>query len=142
MDELVDKVVMVHPNLTQDPANRQGQTGTITNVVHENDEVFVRFDDNGIGLYSSDALFLLKPASLILESLRSAIYGIDYLDSKDIVGILDVYALQASGQIKEALELAISNETVRIASIVFVDDWIDRGYTDEKDRGQSPNIGR
>ena len=142
MDELVDKVVMVHPNLTQDPANRQGQTGKITNVVHENDEVFVRFDDNSISLYSSDALLLLKPASLILESLRSAIYGIDYLNSKDIVGILDVYALQASGQIKEALELAISNETVRIASIVFVDDWIDRGYTDEQDRGQSPNIGR
>ena len=58
------------------------------------------------------------------------------------MGILDVYALQASGQIKEALELAISNETVRIASIVFLDDWIDRGYTDEQDRGQSPNIGR
>lgn len=142
MDELVDKVVMVHPNLTQDPANRQGQTGKITNVVHENDEVFVRFDDNSVGLYSSDALLLLKPASLILESLRSAIYGLDYLDSRDIVGILDVYALQASGQIKEALELAISNETVRIASIVFLDDWIDRGYTDEQDRGQSPNIGR
>lgn len=142
MDELVDKVVMVHPNLTQDPANRQGQTGRITNIVHENDEVFVRFEDNAIGLYSSDALLLIKPASLILESLRSAIHGIDYLDRKDIVGILDVYALQAEGQIKEALELAISNETVRIASIVFVDDWIDRGYTDRKDPGQGTGISR
>lgn len=142
MDELVGKEVMVHPNLTQDPALKQGQTGSIKNIVRENDEVYVRFEDNTVALYSSDALLLLKPASLILESLRSGIYGIDYLDSKDIIGILDTYVLQASGHIKEALQLAVGNETVRIASIVFLDDWIDRGYMEEHDRGQGSNLGR
>lgn len=142
MDELVSKVVMVHSNLTQNPANRQGQTGRIMNIVHESDEVFVRFEDNTIGLYSSDALLLIKPASLILDRIRSAIHGIDYLDRKDISTVLDVYVLQAEGQITEALELAISNETVRIASIVFVDDWVDRGYNDRKDTGQGTGISR
>lgn len=142
MDDLIDKVVMVHPNLTNDPADKRGQTGKITNIIGENDDVFVRFADNTISVYTLNSLLLLQPAPLILENLRAGILGTDNLEREDVAGILDVYLLQAAGQTKEALELAISNETLRIATVVFVDDWIDRGYGDDTGRDQGPALGR
>lgn len=142
MDDLIDKVVMVHPNLTHDPADKRGQTGKITSIIGENDDVFVRFADNTISVYTLNSLLLLQPAPLIQENLRAGILGADNLEREDVAGILDVYLLHAAGQTKEALELAISNETLRIATVVFVDDWIDRGYGDDTGRDQGPALGR
>jgi hypothetical protein len=52
--------VLVNHQLTDDPVYRQGEIGVITAAILNTDEFFVGFDDGQVGLYSADALLLLK----------------------------------------------------------------------------------
>ncbi len=56
MEELINKSVMVHPLLTDDPMRMQGQVGLITQINLQKDEVHVQLPYNNIGIYSTNAL--------------------------------------------------------------------------------------
>src|SRR4051812_11804232 len=59
-DELTGMLVLVHPELSEDPANKQGQVGMISGAQLENDDVFVSFGKGEQALYSTDALLVFK----------------------------------------------------------------------------------
>src|SRR5258708_31768204 len=112
MNELIDTPVLIHPELTFDPVMKQGHTGAITNIVHENDEIYVKFEDAVFGLYSADALLVLRPLPDLLENLRG---GIENMYRADLLAMLNIYLLRQSGRkedITEALSLAGFSEVL------------------------------
>jgi hypothetical protein len=70
-NELTGVLVLVHPGLPQDPANRQGQVGMITGADLENDDVFVSFGQSQQALYSTDALLVFKPTEALYNILEN-----------------------------------------------------------------------
>lgn len=126
MNELRDKVVMVHPTLTHDPVNMQGHMGTIVNINTEKDEVLVRFKNQMLGLYGMDALLMLAPGLEIIDKLRAHVD--EELSGQDILDILGIYLLDATGKPeyqKEALDMAVRRATLMFATVVSVEDYVD-----------------
>ncbi|WP_138089792.1 hypothetical protein [Sphingobacterium daejeonense] len=52
--------------------------GTITHIVDEGRAAYVRFKNDAIGLYSTDALLMLIPPELVVDKLRADIENIRY----------------------------------------------------------------
>lgn len=137
MQELTNKQVMVHPLLTNDPARMQGQVGFISHINLVNDEVHVQFPYNQTAIYSTNALLSLQPKELILATIKEKLVE---FDPKDVRILLDIYKLQTNGKpaaIEEALRWAIAFEVVGGNSLVTLQDFIDRGMSDNIEVQQS-----
>jgi len=140
MHELINTLVMVHPELTFDPVTKQGQSGSITNVIHENDEIYVEFEDGVFGLYGSDALLVLRQAADLIANLRT---GVEALPRADVLALLNIYLLQQSGRtedIAEALSIAGFSEVLWSKALIPLNEWIDRGLNRQEDA--QPGYGR
>lgn len=127
MKDLVGTQVMVHPELTQDPANKQGYLGTITHIVDDDRAAYVRFKNDTIGLYSTDALLMLIPPELVVDKLRADIEIFD-MHASEIVDILEMYQLHSTGKPElqqGALDWAMTHENISKAIIFSVEDWIE-----------------
>lgn len=113
-DELAGTLVLVHPELTKDPAGRPGQVGVITGTDHNGDNAYVGFGKNGQGMYGLDALLVLKPSADIQSALTE--HGAK-LNIQDHTALFRMALLQeynpSSANIKTALNLALQSETVR-----------------------------
>jgi hypothetical protein len=139
MHELIDTTVMVHPELTFDPVMKQGHTGTITNIIHENDEIYVKFENGVFGLYGSDALLVLRPGPDLIANLRG---GVETMPRADVLCLLNIYLLQQSGRnedINEALSLAAFSEVLWSKALMPLNEWIDLGLSNDHD--QTSNLG-
>jgi hypothetical protein len=113
-DELKGIPVLVHPRLENDPAGKQNQIGTIILADIENDEVFVSFDDNSKGLYSTDALLALLPADEIHQHLADNAFTLAMPDLKALTQI-DLLLHYGSPQYRlGALQLARQNDSIRL----------------------------
>lgn len=131
MHELTDKLVLVHPELTIDPILKQGQTGIITHVIHDTDEVYVKFEDAVSGLYSADALLVVRPLPDLIVNLRA---GISTMDRADALALLNIYLLQQSGRnedVAEALLIAGFSEVLWYKALIPLNEWIDRELNKE-----------
>lgn len=113
-DELAGTLVLVHPELTKDPAGRPGQVGVITGTDHHGDNAYVGFGKSGQLMYGLDALLLLKPSAEIQQTLKEQ--GAK-LNIRDHTALFRIALLQeynpSSANIKTALNLALQSETVR-----------------------------
>jgi hypothetical protein len=112
-DELIGTLVLVHPQLTNDPAGKNGQVGIITGADLQNDDIFVRFGRSGQGVYGSDALLLLKPAQQLKELLGQNKLTLNDADYKALfqISLLQEFR-ESTANIKTAMSLALQNETV------------------------------
>src|SRR5690606_11421171 len=111
MEQIVNQTVMVHPDLTIDPVNMQGQPGTITHLVDDESSAYVRFNNGVIGLYGTDALLMLIPAEILLDKLRTDIDLLG-LEASEVVDIMEMYQLHATGLLhakEEALDWAVTH---------------------------------
>lgn len=87
MDEMIDRIVMVHPDLTHDPYNQRGNVGVVTNIDLERDDVFVEFSDSKIGIYESEALLSfisVKKLEQDIDSIIEDLFLTDYHDAKRV----------------------------------------------------------
>lgn len=137
MNELRDKVVIVHPTLTHDPVNMQGQMAKIISVDAAKDEIMVRFKNQMLGLYEANALLMLIQGMEILDKLRS---DSENLDRYDLVDVLGIYLLDATGEDKykrEALEMATSGADLMYATVISVQDYLDLKRDLGEDVGQT-----
>lgn len=142
MDELFYKHVLVHPELDQDPQNKQGQVGRLSNIVHENDEACVYFGNDSYGYYETDALLMLLPPDKVLENLKA---GLSDMDRRDVLDLLDIYLLQVSHRsemITEAIWLAAGNLGIYDKALISLRDWIDNGLSDDYNYGADWQPGR
>jgi hypothetical protein len=113
----------VHPELTKDPAGKSGQVGIITGTELENDNIYVGFGRKGQGLYGTDALLILKPASQLKDALQEHKQELSVGDYKALfqISLLQEFR-QSTANTKTAMSLALQSETVRNLSMRTVED--------------------
>jgi len=120
-EDLTGMLVMVHPELPGDPAYKQGRFGIITHADLANDDIYVSFGKNETGLYGSDALLVMRNANYIR---REALFYVQKLHTEDFKTLLQI-ALKMDGaglkDRREAMQMAITNDTVRSHSTRTLD---------------------
>jgi hypothetical protein len=134
-DELIGQLVMVHPELTGDPAGKSGQVGIITGTELENDNIYVGFGRNGQGLYGTDALLLLRPAEQLKDLFHEQKQQLSISDHKAVFQIALLQELiPTTAKIKTAMSLALQSDTVRNLALRSVEDalGLQRGNYQER----------
>lgn len=109
MEDLKYHLVIVHPNLNNDPVGRHGEIGTITSADLTKDEVYVGFGNNAQGLYSTDALLVLRNPNMICEEVIANIGELDIRDFKLLMEIVILQEKNSVNYLRDAMELAITN---------------------------------
>lgn len=104
--------VLVHPELTYDPAGKQNEVGIINKADLMNDDVFVAFGDK-IGLYPSDALLVLLPAEEIHQNLADIAYETPFSELKPLTQIDLFLRYGSAGKEMTAMQLARDNPAIQ-----------------------------
>lgn len=135
---------MVHPELTHDPIEMQGNLGTISHFIEEEDAVYVKFknSNNAIGLYSTNAMLMLIPAEILLDKLRTDVDLFD-ITAQEVVDIMEIYQLHATGLLdarQGALDWAMTHEKISKAIVFSVEDWVEFQFG-RSPRQQQPGRG-
>jgi len=108
-DDLTGTLVLVHPELTEDPVNKQGQMGMIIFAEPEKDDIYVTFGKNERALYSTDALLVFKKPNEIYQQLMTNVKHIPVEDLKALYRIGILLDNGTGKGAKEAMQLAVEN---------------------------------
>jgi hypothetical protein len=121
-DELTGTLVLVHPQLNDDPAGKQNRIGVITTADLENDNVFVSFGRDGQALYAANCLLVLqKPRSIHFNAMQNA----TTLETPDFKDLLWISVLAGSSLMKDrrqAMEMAKGNRLILEHSMAPLED--------------------
>lgn len=98
---LTGQAVRVHPQLTTDPAGKQGEYGIF--IAGSEEIVFVKFEDGGLHEYEPDALIYLFPVDVIERTL--SVYQSE-LTEDDTAAIKEILQLIKYKSYRTALERA------------------------------------
>jgi len=111
-DDLKGTPVLVHPELSYDPAGKQNQVGIIREADLMNDDVFVSFNGE-LALYPAEALFVLLPNEEIHQNLADIAYETPFAELKPLTQI-DLFLRYGSpGKELTAMHLARDNPAIR-----------------------------
>lgn len=122
MEDLTGTWVLVHPELTTDPAKHQGQIGIITSSDLNKDEVRVGFGHTPVALYSTDALLVIKPHNELYKDLLSNVKEMEAQDFKTLLRISMILQNGSPRQLKDALEMVMASEnTLKFGTISLQD---------------------
>jgi len=131
-DDLTGTLVLVHPDLTDDPAKRQGQIGIVTGADLSNDDVFVSFGKGEQALYSTDALLVFKPAAEIYGLLMNDARNAGKEDFKALFQVNLMQQHNTSGLVRKAMDIVKDNKVVREFSMDTLEHQLkisqNRGY--------------
>lgn len=118
--ELLGTLVLVHPNLENHPAGREGDIGIVAYIDEPQNEIYLRFTDEAEAIYPSDALFLLEDREQIFSRESNGTNVVTLNDYKDLYKIATLQDLGRSTDIWNALEIARDNPDIWPASLVSV----------------------
>jgi len=104
--------VLVHPELSYDPAGRQNQVGIIREADLMNDDVFVSFNGE-LALYPAEALFVLLPNEEIHQNLADIAYETPFAELKALTQIDLFLRYGSTGKELTAMHLARDNPAIR-----------------------------
>lgn len=112
-DELIGTMVLIHPQLLNDPADKAGKVGIITGADLDHDNIFVSFGRAGQGVYGSDALLVLRPAEQLKDVLEKnkANLSVDDYGTLYQMALLKEFRISVAN-IKTGMSLAMRNDTV------------------------------
>lgn len=111
-EDLIGTLALVHPDLANDPARKQGEVGVITYVGKENHEIYMSFPGNGEGIYNGNALLRLQDKNKILETLVNEGDNMELDDFKALYKITMLQDRNTSTGILSALEIARDNPNI------------------------------
>jgi hypothetical protein len=121
-DELSGTLVLVHPQLLTDPAEKKNQIGIIASAEIENDNVIVSFGNDGQALFSADALLVLKkPASIHFDTMQDHLE----MNTQNFKDLLRVGMLANSNSTKDhrqAIEISRDNPAVLAYSMASLEE--------------------
>jgi len=112
-DELRGIPVLVHPELGDDPAQRQNEVGLVSYTDLANDDIFINFPDGGQGLYATDALLVFKPIGQIQGFLTEV--G-PHLAAPNLKALTQIELLLHYGSVEQhmvAMHLTQSNPAIQ-----------------------------
>ena len=127
-NELHGSLVLVRPNLENDPVRQQGQIGIIS-YVDLKDDVFVSFKNGTEGIYTGDSLLQLKNRDKIFTDLMSNASSLELKDFKDLYKISLLLDIGRSTDVWQALEIARDNPDIWKGSLVAIDNSMARQET-------------
>ena len=107
-ENLTGSLVLVHPELANDPLNKQGQVGVLT-YPREFNEMYVSFPGGGEGTYDADKLLKLKDKQAIFEDLMKNGSSMEQNDFKAMYKIMLLQDRGTSRATYDALEIARDN---------------------------------
>src|ERR1700733_7922806 len=116
--------VLVNPRLTEDPVFRKGQVGGIKAAILNTDEFIVGFDDSQVGLYSANALLLLKQPESIYEYMHQNAPSLSVDDFKALKNIALLLDYGTKSYMRTAMELVQKNENILDAATTGLDEFI------------------
>lgn len=98
-------LVLVRPDLKDDPVQKQGQIGIVV-YDRARDEIYVEFLKGGQGVYDGDTLLKLKAPSTLEDELARNGDAMDVNDFKAIYKMTMLQQRGTAGADKAALEIA------------------------------------
>ena len=116
--------LLVHPDLKDDPVNKQGEIGFITAAILNTDEFYVGFDDHEVGFYSADALLTFKEPGKIYDFMQKNALTLSVDDFKDLKSIALLLDHGTEKHISTAMELVKKNEVIREAATIGLDHFL------------------
>jgi hypothetical protein len=124
-NELLGTLVLVHPNLENHPAGREGDIGIVAYVDTPNNEVYLRFTDEAEAVYTSDALFMLKDSDKIFPEAAIDRSNMNMDNYKDLYKINTLQNMGRGKDIMNALEIARDNPGIWPSSLVSVEESLE-----------------
>ncbi|WP_439698140.1 hypothetical protein ACFGVS_07765 [Mucilaginibacter sp. AW1-7] len=135
-DELTGTLVLVHPDLAVDPANKQNQIGIITDYDLGKDDVYVSFGRGEQALYSSDALLVMKSENDVYSALMENRPNLQASDFKTLFQANLMQQYGHSGQLKGAMELLQQNPVLRELGMISLEEKLGIVKTESVDLSQ------
>ncbi|OKS88164.1 hypothetical protein [Mucilaginibacter polytrichastri] len=133
-EDLTGMAVMVHPELPEDPAEKQGEIGSITVGSLAEDLVRVRFDDDRRGLYRMDAVLVFKTSDQIYQHIEDNIMTMTPATFKDLKNIALLLDYGTAPQHLKAMKIAQKNPDAVSAALVSLEDSL--GHQQSYKRGR------
>jgi hypothetical protein len=133
MEELNGIIVMVDPSLTNDPNQRQGQTGILVASDLENDEHFVSFGKMPIGLYSSQAILMLQNHNTIYSHLMANRHNMETNDFKTMLRVSMLTDRGTNNQLIEAFKLVADNPNTLSLGTVSLRDYLNLSISNDNE---------
>jgi hypothetical protein len=114
-------VAMMHPEMWEAHADREGVIGEIVKADPARDNFYVSYGGPEPRLHSADALMVLREPDEIYEYLQNHSAEISPYDFKDLKTIALLVDRGTVKQMRTAMELVEKNENIRDASVVPLD---------------------
>ncbi|MEO6852210.1 MAG: hypothetical protein ABI166_16325 [Mucilaginibacter sp.] len=124
-------LLLVHPDLKDDPVQKQGEIGFITAAILNTDEFYVGFDDHQVGFYSADALLTFKEPGDIYDFMHQNALKLSVDDFKDLKNIALLLDHGTENHIRTAMELVKKNGSIHDTVTI----GLDRFLGIDQDRG-------
>jgi hypothetical protein len=121
-NELLGTLVLVHPDLENHTAGREGAIGIIAHVDAQQNEIVLRFTDEAEAIYPSDALFRLKDQDRIFPDAAAGGSELSLDNYKDLFKISTLQDRGRGQDIWNALEIARDNPAIWQNSLVSVEE--------------------
>ena len=116
--------LLVHPDLKEDPVNKQGEIGFITAAILNTDEFYVGFDDHEVGFYSASALLTFTEPVKIYDFMHENALTLSVDDFKDLKNIALLLDHGTEKHIRTAMELVKKNDSIRDAVTIGLDQFL------------------
>jgi len=134
LDKLKNRLVLVDPDLANDPARKQGQFGRILGRMEEVHLVFVAFPGGKEAGYDTGDLLVLMPHKLLEGMVFKRSHPMLRSDRRRIGKIARLAKSGRAAHIREAMELAMASAMLRKLAVVTLREWIDMGLHDYADK--------
>lgn len=141
-EDLAGTLVLVHPDLKDDPVKRQGQTGMLLYANTEKDDMYVTFGKGEQALYSSDALLVFKKPMEIYGQLMSESKEMSIPDFKALMRINMLLDNANSQNMKEAMQLVADNPSVIDRAMVSLQEKLGLDLSPEIGQAQEAAYAR
>ncbi|WP_142685404.1 hypothetical protein [Chitinophaga polysaccharea] len=117
----IGRLVVVHPELTVDPANMKGEIGRVL-AFNNSADISVQFPNGTVGRYQPDALLTLKSPVDILATLKRSLEQLCLHQQKSV---LEIARLVLNGEPIKALESTGGRELFLYYCTMSFQQWIE-----------------
>lgn len=140
-EELTGTLVLVRPEVKNDPIGRQGKAGMIMYADLEQDDIYVTFGNDLRGRYESKSLLVFKTPNEIYKELIGNTKDIPIPEMKDLYRIGMLLDTGLSKDAKEAMKLAEANPAIHERAMMTLQEQLgedlDMGQSQSQEHSQS-----
>lgn len=141
-EDLTGTLVLVHPELKEDPVKKQGQIGMLMYADQENDNMYVTFGQNERALYSSDALLVFRNPNDLYRELLSDTQQIPIPEFKALMRINMLLDRATGPDTKAAMQLVAENHGTISRAMMSLQDKLGIAIAPEMAEQASLSRGR